>query len=31
MTRGVNDGVRRVSGVNGNRLDDISQMAEMAP
>jgi hypothetical protein len=31
MTRGVNDGVRRVSGVTGNRYDDLSEMAEMAP
>src|SRR5689334_10686826 len=31
MTRGVTDGVRRVSGVNGSRLDDLAQMAEMAP
>jgi acetolactate synthase-1/3 small subunit len=31
MTRGVNDGVRRVSGVNGNRFEDLSELAEMAP
>jgi len=31
MTRGVTDGVRRVSGVNGNRLDDLAHMAGMAP
>jgi len=31
MTRGVNDGVRRVSGVNGNRYEDVSQLAAMAP
>jgi acetolactate synthase-1/3 small subunit len=31
MTRGVNDGVRRVPGVNGNRYEDVSEMAEMAP
>lgn len=31
MTRGVTDGVRRVPGVNGNRLEDVSEMAEMAP
>ena len=31
MTRGVNDGVRRVPGVTGNRLDDVYEMAEMTP
>ena len=31
MTRGVNDGVRRVPGVTGNRYEDVSEMAEMAP
>jgi acetolactate synthase I/III small subunit len=31
MTRGVNDGVRRVAGTNGNRYDDVMQLAEMAP
>jgi acetolactate synthase-1/3 small subunit len=32
MTRGVNDGVRRVSGVNGNRqFEDLEELAEMAP
>jgi acetolactate synthase-1/3 small subunit len=31
MTRGVNDGVRRMPGVNGNRYDELSQMAEMMP
>jgi acetolactate synthase-1/3 small subunit len=31
MTRGVTDGVRRVPGVNGNRYEDVSEMAEMAP
>ena len=32
MTRGVNDGVRRVPGVNGHRIEeDLSEMAEMAP
>src|SRR4029453_16122256 len=31
MTRGVNDGVRRVAGTNGNRYEDVMQMAEMAP
>jgi acetolactate synthase I/III small subunit len=31
MTRGVHDGVRRVQGVVGNRYEDISEMAEMAP
>jgi len=31
MTRGVNDGVRRVQGVNGNRYEDVSELAEMAP
>src|SRR5512139_3076073 len=29
MTRGVNDGVRRVPGVNGNRSVDEPEMAEM--
>jgi acetolactate synthase-1/3 small subunit len=31
MTRGVNDGVRRVAGTNGNRYEDVMEMAEMAP
>ncbi len=31
MTRGVNDGVRRVPGVNGNRYEDVSELAAMAP
>jgi acetolactate synthase-1/3 small subunit len=32
MTRGVNDGVRRVPGVTGNRFEeDMSELAEMAP
>ncbi|MDD2921420.1 MAG: acetolactate synthase small subunit, partial [Anaerolineales bacterium] len=30
MTRGVNDGVRRVSGT-GARIDDVSDLAEMTP
>ena len=31
MTRGVNDGVRRVPGVNGNRYEDVAELAEMTP
>ncbi len=31
MTRGVNDGVRRMPGVNGNRYEPAMEMAEMAP
>jgi acetolactate synthase I/III small subunit len=32
MTRGVNDGVRRVPGVTGNRqFEDFEELAEMAP
>lgn len=31
MTRGVIDGVRRVAGVNGNRYDDIADLAAMTP
>jgi acetolactate synthase I/III small subunit len=32
MTRGVNDGVRRVPGGNANRqFEDLSELAEMAP
>jgi acetolactate synthase I/III small subunit len=31
MTRGVNDGVRRVAGTNGNRYEDVMELAEMAP
>ena len=31
MTRGVHDGVRRVAGTNGNRYEDLMEMAEMAP
>ena len=31
MTRGVNDGVRRVPGVNGHRYEDVTELAEMTP
>ncbi len=31
MTRGVNDGVRRVAGVTGNRYQEEFEMAEMTP
>lgn len=31
MTRGINDGVRRVPGVNGHRYEDVYEMAEMTP
>jgi len=31
MTRGVNDGVRRVAGTNGDRYEDVMELAEMAP
>jgi acetolactate synthase-1/3 small subunit len=31
MTRGVNDGIRRVAGANGNRYEDVMELAEMAP
>jgi acetolactate synthase I/III small subunit len=31
MTRGVNDGVRRVAGANGHRYEDVMELAEMAP
>lgn len=31
MTRGVNDGVRRVPGVTGSRYDDVAELAEMTP
>ena len=31
MTRGVNDGVRRVSGVNGNRYESMVELAAMTP
>lgn len=31
MTRGVNDGVRRMPGVNGNRYEDVMELAEMTP
>ena len=31
MTRGVHDGVRRVAGTNGNRYEDVMELAEMAP
>jgi acetolactate synthase-1/3 small subunit len=31
MTRGVNDGVRRVAGTNGNRYEHVMELAEMAP
>jgi acetolactate synthase-1/3 small subunit len=31
MTRGVNDGVRRVAGANGHRYEDVMALPEMAP
>ncbi len=31
MTRGINDGVRRVPGVNGHRYEEVYDMAEMTP
>jgi hypothetical protein len=31
MTRGVNDGVRRMPGVNGNRYAEEYEMAGMTP
>ena len=31
MTRGVNDGIRRVAGTNGNRYEDVMELAEMVP
>jgi acetolactate synthase-1/3 small subunit len=31
MTRGVNDGVRRVPGVNGNRYEAMAELAAMTP
>jgi hypothetical protein len=31
MTRGVNDGIRRMPGTIGSRYDDVMEMAEMAP
>lgn len=31
MTRGVNDGIRRVAGTNGDRYEDMMELAEMAP
>ena len=31
MTRGVTDGVRRVAGTNGNRYEDVMELAEMTP
>jgi acetolactate synthase-1/3 small subunit len=31
MTRGVNDGVRRMPGMNGNRYEDVMELAEMTP
>jgi hypothetical protein len=31
MTRGVNDGVRRVAGTSGNRVEDVMELAEMMP
>src|SRR5215207_1099096 len=31
MTRGVNDGVRRISGGNGHRYEDVAELAEMTP
>jgi acetolactate synthase-1/3 small subunit len=31
MTRGVNDGVRRVSGVTGNRFEAMAEMLAMTP
>src|SRR4030065_61744 len=31
MTRGANSGIRRVPGVNGNRYEDVYEIAEMTP
>ena len=31
MTRGVNDGVRRMPGMNGNRYEDVLELAQMTP
>ena len=31
MTRGVNDGVRRMPGMNGHRYADVMELAEMTP
>ncbi len=31
MTRGVNDGVRRMPGMNGNRYEDVMELAGMTP
>jgi acetolactate synthase-1/3 small subunit len=31
MTRGVNDGVRRMPGMNGNRYEAVMELAEMTP
>jgi acetolactate synthase-1/3 small subunit len=31
MTRGVNDGVRRMPGMNGHRYEDVMELAEMTP
>src|SRR5574339_1285899 len=31
MTRGVNDGVRRMPGMNGHRYEDVLELAEMTP
>jgi acetolactate synthase-1/3 small subunit len=31
MTRGVNDGVRRMPGVAGSQYDDVNELAAMAP
>ena len=31
MTRGVNDGIRRVAGTNGNRYEDVMELPAMAP
>jgi hypothetical protein len=31
MTRGVNDGVRRMPGTAGSRYDDVMELAEMMP
>ncbi len=31
MTRGANSGIRRVAGMNGNRSEEVSEMAETTP
>jgi acetolactate synthase-1/3 small subunit len=31
MTRGANSGIRRVPSVNGNRYEDMYEIAEMTP